>query len=130
MRLQKKELQRRYWAFALEYIKTAHGAEGAFRNVTTSKQYWNSSSIQNKKASVELVLNKTKRDLNKSAYDYLFARKDEIESKLGIQLNGWRFDGSTSYVDYTVEGIGINDEADWIRMAKFRAEWSKNSMTY
>ena len=77
------------------------------------------------KSSVELVLSKSSRDLNKSAFDYLFARKDEIESKLGISLNWWRFEGKASYLDYTMEGIGINDESNWTRMAKFHAEWSK-----
>lgn len=130
------ELRRKYWAFALEYIKSAHGSEGTFKNVTTSKQYWISGSIgisgfsiaceaKMTKSSVELVLSKSSRDLNKSAFDYLFARKDEIESKLGISLNWWRFEGKASYLDYTMEGIGINDESNWTRMAKFHAEWSK-----
>ena len=34
------EIRRRYWDFALQYIKSAHGTEGSFKNVTTSKQYW------------------------------------------------------------------------------------------
>ncbi len=62
---------------------------------------------------------------NKSAYDYLYARKDEIEAKLGITLNWWRFEGKPSYVDYHIDGIGIKDESNWLQMAKFHAEWSK-----
>ena len=130
------EIRRRYWAYALEYIKKAHGPEGSFRNVTTSKQYWINGGIgisgfsisceaKMNKVAVELVLGKSNRDLNKSAYDYLFSRKEEIESKLGIPLNWWRFEGKSSYVDYNIEGIGINDEANWTKMAKFHAEWSK-----
>jgi len=130
------EIRRRYWAYALEYIKKAHGPEGSFRNVTTSKQYWINGGIgisgfsisceaKMNKAAVELVLGKSNRDLNKSAYDYLYSRKEEIESKLGIPLNWWRFEGKSSYVDYNIEGIGINDEANWTKMAKFHAEWSK-----
>ena len=30
-----------------------------------------------------------------------------------------------SYVDYNVEGIGVDDETSWTQMAKFHAEWSK-----
>lgn len=130
------EVRRRYWAFALEYIKAAHGPEGSFRNVTTSKQYWISGyfgisgfsincDAKMNKASVYMVMGKSNRDINKAAYDYLFARKDEIESKLGISLNWWRFEGKASYVDYTIEGVGINDETSWTQMAKFHAEWSK-----
>ena len=130
------EIRRRYWAYALEFIKAAHGPEGSFRNVTTSKQYWISGAIgisafsiiceaKMNKAAVELVLGKSNRDLNKSAFDYLYARKEEIESQMGIPLNWWRFEGKSSYVDYNIEGIGINDETSWTKMAKFHAEWSK-----
>ena len=130
------EIRRRYWAYALEFIKAAHGPEGSFRNVTTSKQYWISGAIgisafsivceaKMNKAAVELVLGKSNRDLNKSAFDYLFARKEEIESQMGIPLNWWRFEGKSSYVDYNIDGIGINDESSWTKMAKFHAEWSK-----
>ena len=130
------ELRRRYWAFALEYIKSAHGSEGSFKNVTTSKQYWISGAIgisgfsiaceaKMNRVAVELVLGKSNRDVNKSAFDYLFVRKDEIEATLGISLNWWRFEGKSSYVDYNIEGIGISDETNWTQMAKFHAEWSK-----
>ena len=130
------EIRRRYWAYALERIKSAHGSEGSFKNVTTSKQYWISGAIgingfsitceaKMNNAAVELVLGKSNRDVNKSAYDYLFARKDEIEATLGIPLNWWRFEGKSSYVDYNIEGIGISDETSWTQMAKFHAEWSK-----
>lgn len=130
------ETRRRYWAFALEQIKSAHGPERSFQNVTKSKQYWISGAIgisgfsisceaKMNRAAVELVLGKSDRDVNKSAYDYLFARKDEIEADLGIPLNWWRFEGKSSYVDYNIEGVGISDETSWTQMAKFHAEWSK-----
>ena len=73
-----------------------------------------------------MSLQKSNRDLNKSAYDYLFTRKNDIETRLGITLNWWRYEeGKASYVDYTKEGIGISDETSWTQMAKFHAEWSK-----
>lgn len=130
------ETRRRYWTYALEIIKSAHGSDGAFRNVTKSKQYWISGSFgissfsiiceaKMKKASVEIVLGKPSRDVNKDAYDYLYARKDEIEKQLGISLNWWRFEGKSSYVDYTIDTVGLQDETSWTQMAKFHAEWSK-----
>ena len=46
--------------------------------------------------------------------------------RLGVALNWWRYDeGKSSYVDYTISGVGINDESSWTQMAKFHAEWSK-----
>jgi hypothetical protein len=130
------EIRRRYWEFALKYIKEAHGTEGSFKNVTTSKQYWISGAIgisgfsivcdaKMKTASVYLNLAKSNRDINKSAYDFLYYRKDEIEARLGTKLNWWRFEGKASYVSYSIEGVGIQDETSWTQMAKFHAEWSK-----
>ena len=130
------EKRRRYWAFALEHIKSAHGADGSFRNVNTSKEYWINGSFgisgfyitceaKMNRAAVELVMGKSNRETNKSAYDYLYARKDAIEAALGISLNWWRFEGKSSYIDYSIESVGINDETSWTQMAKFHAEWSK-----
>ena len=130
------ETRRRYWTYALEIIKSAHGNEGSFRNVSTSKQYWICGAFgisgfnitceaKMKKASVEIVLGKSNRDVNKDAFDYLFARKAEIEKQLGINVNWWRFEGKSSYVDYTIDTVGMSDETSWTQMAKFHAEWSK-----
>ena len=131
------ELRRRYWDLALKYIKDAHGPRGSFRNVTTSKEYWingwfgiSGFSIEcdakMNGIAVEIVLANSNRDVNKSAYDYLYAHKDEIEAKLGIELNWWRYDkGKASYLDYHIKGIGMEDETRWVEMAEFHAEWSK-----
>ena len=130
------ETRRKYWAFALPYIKATHGTEGSFKNVNTSKQYWINGGIgisgfsisceaKMNRTAVTLVLGKAERDINKSAYDFLFARRAEIEAQLGVPLNWWRFEGKSSYVDYGNEEIGISDETNWTQMAKFHAEWSK-----
>ena len=130
------ETRRRYWAFALEYIKSAHGNEGAFKNVHTSKEYWINGAMgisgfyiscnaKMKSAAVDLTLSKSDRDANKSAYDYIYAHKEEVERQLGVQVDWWRFEGKSSYVSYHIEGVGIDDESSWIQMAKFHAEWSK-----
>ena len=130
------ELRRHYWALALEHIKSAQGENGPFKNVNPTKSCYlhgwfgiSGFSIcceaKMDLVAIEIVLGKSSRDLNKSAYDYLFARKGEIEAKLGIPLNWWRFDGKSSYVDYHIDGIGIKDETNWLQMAKFHAEWSK-----
>lgn len=131
-----EETRLKYWAFALDYIKAAHGNEGSFQKTSATKQYsvFGSFGIsgfsiaceaKKDKASVEIVMSKSNRDLNKSAYDYLFTNKDEIERTLGVPLNWWRFDGVASYIDYTISGVGTGDETSWTQMAKFHAEWSK-----
>ena len=130
------EIRRKYWSFALEYIKSAHGNEGAFKNVHTSKEYWINGAMgisgfyiscnaKMKSAAVDLTLSKSDRDLNKSAYDYIYAHKAEVEEKLGVAVDWWRFEGKSSYVSYHIDGVGIDDETSWTQMAKFHAEWSK-----
>ena len=128
-------LRLKYWAFALEHIKAAHGSEGAFRNVNPTKGYWVSGwfgisgfsidcSAKLNSASVTLSLSKSDRDKNKSAFDYLFARKGEIESSLGIPVHWSRYEGKASYVHHSLD-LGLSDETNWTQIAKFHAEWSK-----
>ena len=131
------EKRRRYWNYALELIKSAHGPEGSFQNVNTSKEYWVNGAMgisgfyisccaKMKTASVELVLGKADRESNKSAFDYLIARKEDLESALGAPVSWWRYEeGKASYVVRHMNGVGINDESSWMQMAKFHAEWSK-----
>ena len=131
------EKRRRFWTLALEYIKAAHGPQGSFNNVYTSKEYWINGSMgisgfyitcsaKMKSASVEITLGKYDREINKSAFDYLYARKSDIETALGTQVNWWRYDeGKSSYINYQIDGVGIDDETSWTQMAKFHAEWSK-----
>ena len=130
-------VRRRFWAYALPIIKEAHGPERAFRNVTTSKEYWLSSGIgingfyltceaKADNAAVCLSLTNGDRDKNKSAFDYLFSRKAEIETELGTELTWWRLDNKkASYVSFYRQGVSINDEDTWLQMAEFHAEWSK-----
>lgn len=131
------EIRRRYWALALEYLKSAHAEDGAYKNVNTSKEYWINGYIgirgihltcyaKMSSASVEVVMEKADRELNKEAFNFLYSHKDEVEKQLGVALNWWRYDeGKSSYINYTVNGIGINDESSWTQMAKFHAEWSR-----
>ena len=131
------ELRRRYWKFALDYIHAAHENGGTFQNVNTSKMNWisgffgvsgfNISCVANYgEARVEVAFAKYDTTRNKAAYDYVFGFKDEIEKELGIPLKWWRLDEKkSSYIATVLEGVSIADETDWIKMAKFHAEWSR-----
>jgi hypothetical protein len=70
-------------------------------------------------------LSKSNRDANKSAFDYIYSHKEEVEQKLGAQVDWWRYEGKASYVSIHIDSVGINDETSWTQMAKFHAEWSK-----
>lgn len=131
----RQELRRRYWTYALDFIKSAHADTGSFRNVNPSTGYWISGwfgisgfgidcSANANRTSVTLDLAKPDRDKNKSAFDYLYVRKNEIEEKLGIPVCWSRFEGKASYVHHSLD-LGITDESNWTQMAKFHADWSK-----
>lgn len=134
-----KELRRRYWELALHLIKQEEGPNGAFRNRTMSKDYWLTGytgipsfyitcEIKTDSAGIMVQLSSKDRDVNKSAYDYLAARKEQIESALGTKLDWWRYDqGKAAYVclQADLRDIGIYKETSWETIAHFHAEWSK-----
>lgn len=131
------ELRRKYWAYALEFIKEAHRDGNTFSNVNPSKGNWisgffgvsgfNISCVANfDSARVDLYLGKAKKEENKKAFDMLVAHKDEIENALGVSLNWNRGDDiKSSKVFYQLKGVSIENETDWLQMARFHAEWSK-----
>lgn len=131
------ELRRRYWAYALEFIKKAHDDNGSFGNVNPSKDNWingyfgvsgfNLCCVANfDSARVELYFGKADKSANKNAFDDLMLHKIEIESKLGIALNWSRSDEiKSSKVYCQLDNVSIENEVDWLQMARFHAEWSK-----
>ena len=131
------ELRRKYWAYALELIKEAHGEGGSFCNVNPSKENWingffgvsgfNISCIANfDSARVDLYLGKAKKEENKKAFDMLMSHKDDIEKALGVSIVWSRGDDiKSSKISYQLNGVSIENETDWLQMARFHAEWSK-----
>lgn len=131
------ELRRKYWAYALEPIKEAHGEGGSFCNVNPSKENWingffgvsgfNISCIANfDSARVDLYLGKAKKEENKKAFDMLMSHKDDIEKALGVSLVWSRGDDiKSSKISYQLNSVSIENETDWLQMARFHAEWSK-----
>ena len=130
------ELRRKYWAYALPFIKEANGND-AFAKVNPSKENWingffgiggfNLCCVANYDAvRVELYLGKADAGANKKAYERLLSHKESIEVALGQKLT-WdkNPDGKSSKVSYTLPDVSIEDETDWKRMAQFHAEWSK-----
>lgn len=131
------ELRRKYWTYALDFIKEAHRDGNTFSNVNPSKENWingffgvsgfNISCVANfDSARVDLYLGKAKKEENKKAFDMLVAHKDEIEKELGVSLNWNRGDDiKSSKIFYLLKGVSIENETDWLQMARFHAEWSK-----
>ena len=132
-------VRRKYWEYALKYIKEAIGPGGPFQNRNTSQENWLNGYIgipgfsitcvaKLDSAELLITLSSKDRDVNKSAFDYLLSRRDQIEKDIGAGLGWWRYDkGKASYIGYKCKekNIGIYKENSWETMAKFHAEWSK-----
>ena len=131
------ELRRRYWTFAIDFIRNAHKEDGAFSNVNPSKENWLSGFIGISNVCIECVANydcaridlcmySPNKEINKRRFDYLYSHKDEIETSMEVKLNWLRSDETKgSYITYKLPDVSITNETDWNMMAKFHAEWSK-----
>lgn len=131
------ETRRKYWAYALDFIKEINAENASFVNVNPSKENWISGfiGISGFKISclvnidfarVDLHLGKVKKEENKKAFDMLMTHKEDIEKALGVSLVWSRGDYiKSSKISYQLNGVSIRNETDWLQMARFHAEWSK-----
>lgn len=134
---EKQALRKRYWAYALDAIHEIHTENGSFSNVNPSVQSWISGyfgisgfsitcTTSTSFAGVEIYLGNSNKDRNKEAFDHLFVFKDEIEAKLDAALIWSRGEDTKSSKGHIrLHDVNIENEEDWVRMAKFHSEWSK-----
>ena len=131
------ELRRRYWTYALPFIKEAHGQDGSFANVNPSRENWINGffgisgfsicCVANYDAArVEIVFQKGDKAEKKKAFDALISHRGEIESVLGVSLTWNRAeDKKASKLYMQLSNVSIENAVDWLQMARFHAEWSK-----
>ena len=131
------ELRRRYWTYALPFIKEAHGQDGSFSNVSPCRENWINGffgisgfsicCVANYDAArVEIVFQKGDKAENKKAFDALISHRGEIESALGVSLAWNRAeDKKASKLYMQLSNVSIENEVDWLQMARFHAKWSK-----
>ncbi len=130
------EIRRKYWTYALDFIHEVHG-DSCFNNVNGSKENWiggffgvsgfSICCVANyDSARVEIYLGKSDKTANKKAFDLLINHRNEIEEKMGVPLVWNRNDDAKgSKIYYQLSGVSIENEVDWLQMARFHAEWSK-----
>lgn len=132
------ELRKKFWSYALPIINRAYEDEQSpFGNISSSKYVGVNGHIgisgfhircvaRFDSARVEFWLDKRDDNLNKKAFDLLSVHKDEIEKTVNASLI-WdrREDAKAASISYHLNGVDINNESDWLRMANFIAEWSK-----
>ncbi len=132
----RNEIRKRYWTYALPIIQKQHAHRGTFTNCspTTSNSAFGYFGISGfhidctanyDDTAVYFYMGKSDTAQNKSAFEHLLSHKEEIEEQVGATLNWDRADHrKASWIAYHLKGVGITDEANWPRMAKFHAEWS------
>lgn len=97
-----------------------------YRNISPSTDNWLAAAvglsginyqivIRMDSAAIKLVIEKSKaKEMNKKVFDYLYARKDEIEEKFGKKLNWRRMDNQiSSRIEYDMQCCGLEDESTW-----------------
>lgn len=131
------ELRRKYWTYALPIIQEVHGVDGSFSNVNPSKDNWINGffglggfylcCVANFDAArAEVVFSRESKEENKAAYDSVYACKAEIEEKLNTTLQWDRGDEKkSSKIFLQLNHVSIENETDWLQMARFHAEWTK-----
>lgn len=131
------EIRKKYWEYALPQIKAAFGNVGPFSNVNPSTSNWVAGFIgfagiqidcvaNYDGARVELYIGTSSKEQNKKLFDYLYARKDEIEETAGKKLIWSRMDdGKASKIHVSMDEVDVSVEESWGRMARFHAENSK-----
>jgi len=131
------ELRRKYWTYALPIIQKAHGVDGSFSNVNPVRDNWINGffglggfylcCVANFDAArAEVVFGRGNKEENKAAFDGVFAHKAEIEEKLKTTLQWDRGDEKkSSKIFIQLNNVSIENETDWLQMARFHAEWTK-----
>lgn len=131
------EIRRKYWEYALKFIKEENFDNKSFDNVNTSKENWINGTfgiggfaiccIANYDfARVDVYFGKTNANENKIAFDNVMLHKLEIESNFGVNLEWDRGDDvKRSIISYRLENVSIYNENDWLQIAEFHAKWSK-----
>ena len=77
-------------------------------------------------ARVVVVFGKASKEENKNAFEKVSAHKDTIESALGIALIWDKGEQKTSSkIYFQLSNVSIENEVDWLQMARFHADWMK-----
>ena len=133
-----REIYKRYWTQTLEALHSVHG-ENCFYYVKSSEKpkSWIRGAVGHQGITIRCVANQnmakvqfyigsSNKDNNKKIYDYLYSKKDEIESKLEKKLNWDRDDDDKSSKIYVENSdLGIANENVWGKMTEYHVQWSK-----
>lgn len=131
------EIRKKYWEYVLPQLKSSFGENGPFWNVNPATSNWISGFVgvagihidciaNYDESRVEVYLGMASKEHNKELFDFLFARKANIEKNMGTELVWSRIDDNkASKVHISLPGVNISEDTDWPRMTKFHVDASK-----
>ena len=131
------EIRKKYWEYALPHIKASFGENGPFSTVNPATNNWIAGFVgvsgihidcvaNYDESRVEFYLGMASKEQNKALFDFLFARKRNIEEAMGTQLIWSRMDDNkASKIHISLPGVDISKDTDWPRMTKFHVDASK-----
>ncbi|MBU5668589.1 DUF4268 domain-containing protein [Peptoniphilus sp. MSJ-1] len=129
-------IKEEYWSYALPIIKEKNEKNNLFTNVNKGSGTWIIGSFgiggfgifcwfYRSMVKVSMILDKSDKEYNKAAFDYLFKDKEEIENNLGFKLSWNKLeDKKLSRIDVVLEDENCYDKSNWDKYADFQAEMS------
>lgn len=122
------ELRKAFWT---EFLEEFNKVSNQYKNVNPGYDHWLSSGsgvggcvynflVTKTYAGVELYIGKSVREDNKKIFDFIYARKNEIESSYGSTLTWERLDNkkSSRIIDKHFE-VDISNREDWDEIKDF-----------
>jgi hypothetical protein len=124
-------IRRKFWT---AYIKEINKVSTLYQNVSPGKGHWISagsgisgvtytSVVTGDYIRMELSIHGRTQDENKSIFDALFAKRQQIESDFGKQLEWERMDDKRmSRIKFELPEVSVFHEEDWDKMIRFMCE--------
>ena len=124
-------IRRKFWT---AYIKEINKVSSLYQNVSPGKDHWISagsgisgvtytSVVTGDYMRIELAIYGRTQEENKSVFDSLFAKRQQIESDFGKSMEWERMDSKRmSRIKYELLNVSVFNEDDWERMIQFMCE--------
>lgn len=118
----------KFWSKAIPRL---YNVTELYRNISPTKENWISGAVgysgltyncvvTKKLSRVEIYIGRSDKELNKKIFDFLFSKKDEIETVFGNKLNWERMDeNTTSKIFFSIQDLNVFDEEDWDNIIDF-----------
>lgn len=125
------ELRKRYWSELLDQFATK---SKQFLNVNPGNDHWLSGGsgvsgipfsfvVTKTYCNVEISINHGDKEVNERIFDFLYAKKEEIENVFGGELLWERLDEKkTCRISCRLDGVNILETDDWQKMKDFQCD--------